>query len=109
MSNKQKLLQIADDVGEPRRSVVIAAAEELNDLARRNVELFRELEQVKKVANDHVDEVHRLKCHIGKCTGIPASVGLCEPVEGYAKEPIFLYSAVKAMAEMIRQQAKAGE
>ena len=32
-----------------------------------------------------------------KMTGIPASVGICEPIEGYEKRP---ESAIRAMAEM---------
>lgn len=48
-------------------------------------------------------EVERLKGHFDKYTGLPASVGICEPVEGYAEEPYFLHSAIKEMAEKIKQ------
>ena len=38
--------------------------------------------------------------------GIPASVGICEPIEGYKAAPNFLPSAIKGMAKMIAELEK---
>lgn len=61
MNNRQKLLQIAEDLGEPRRSIVLTCVAELNDLHKRKAEMFAELEQVKRFANDQAATVEQLE------------------------------------------------
>lgn len=76
---------------------------DLRQLVAERDDLKARLAEVEREHEISRDAMQALCGELEKITGIPASVGIPEPIEGYGKEPFYLRGDVRKMADRLAE------
>lgn len=105
----KKLEQIARDVGEPRREIILQAISLITDLSASKVQLVIELERVKRVANNQQEYLD--KCYKFNPNGLACKHGQLQRQCPHCElnRAVDKLSALENAADVILDQLKRDE